>query len=157
MELKKITYSGIDTDDVTKQMEEGNDKLAEKGWREYRVDMLSSSTVRVTYARGEEDEEGLVDMRTLFRAAVKNHASDMLLSSGTAPVLRLNGELRAMALPPLRPEDIERLLFSVISRRQRVALEEKRELDFALSATLQLDAGGTPPVSRLQCRASRRP
>ena len=35
MELKKITYSGIDTDDVTKQMEEGNDKLAEKGWREY--------------------------------------------------------------------------------------------------------------------------
>ena len=43
---------------VTKQMEEGNDKLAEKGWREYRVDMLSSSTVRVTYARGEEDEEG---------------------------------------------------------------------------------------------------
>ena len=34
MELKKITYSGIDTDDVTKQMEEGNDKLAEKGWRE---------------------------------------------------------------------------------------------------------------------------
>ena len=58
MELKKITYSGIDTDDVTKQMEEGNDKLAEKGWREYRVDMLSSSTVRVTYARGEEDEEG---------------------------------------------------------------------------------------------------
>ena len=58
MELKKITYSGIDTDDVTQQMEEGNDKLAEKGWREYRVDMLSSSTVRVTYARGEEDEEG---------------------------------------------------------------------------------------------------
>ena len=43
---------------VTKQMEEGNAKLAEKGWREYRVDMLSSSTVRVTYARGEEDEEG---------------------------------------------------------------------------------------------------
>lgn len=102
---------------------------------------------------GEDDEEGLVDMRTLFRAAVKNRASDMLLSSGTSPMLRLNGELRAMALPPLSAEDIERLLFSVISRQQRIALEEKRELDFALSATLQLDAGGPPPVSRFRVNA----
>ena len=47
---------------VTKQMEEGNDKLAEKGWREYRVDMLSSSTVRVTYVRGEPDEDEDLDL-----------------------------------------------------------------------------------------------
>ena len=48
MEQKKVTYTGVDTEDV-----------AEKGWREYRVDMLSSSAVRVTYVRGEleEDEE----------------------------------------------------------------------------------------------------
>ena len=57
MEQKKITYTGIDTDDVTRLLEEGNDKQAEKGWREFRVDMLSSSTVRVTYVRGEPDEE----------------------------------------------------------------------------------------------------
>lgn len=57
MEQKKITYNGIDTDDVTAQLEAGNAKLAEKGWREYRVDMLSSSTVRVTYVRGEPDED----------------------------------------------------------------------------------------------------
>ena len=62
MELKKVLYSGIDTDDVTKEMEAAEAKMAEKGWRELRVDMLSSSTVRVTYARGpeeeDEDEEG---------------------------------------------------------------------------------------------------
>ncbi len=57
MEKKKVTYSGVDTDDVTNQLEEGNAKLAEKGWREHRVDMLSSSTVRVTYVRGELDED----------------------------------------------------------------------------------------------------
>ena len=51
MEQKKITYSGSDTEDVTVQLEAGNAKLAEKGWREYRVDMLSSSTVRVNYVR----------------------------------------------------------------------------------------------------------
>ena len=45
--------------DDLEQLEQGNAKLAEKGWREYRVDMLSSSAVRVTYVRGEleEDEE----------------------------------------------------------------------------------------------------
>ena len=45
MEQKKVTYTGVDTEDVTEQLEQGNAKLAEKGWREYRVDMLSSSGV----------------------------------------------------------------------------------------------------------------
>ena len=57
MELKKVVYTGLDTEDVTAQMEAAEGKLAEKGWREYRADMLSSSTVQVTYARGELDEE----------------------------------------------------------------------------------------------------
>ena len=59
MEQKKVPYTGVDTEDVTEQLEQGYAKLAEKGWREYRVDMLSSSAVRVTYVRGEleEDEE----------------------------------------------------------------------------------------------------
>ena len=51
MEQKKVTYTGLDTEDVTQMLEEGNRKQAEKGWQEYRVDMLSSSTVRVTYVR----------------------------------------------------------------------------------------------------------
>ena len=59
MEQKKVTYTGVDTEDVTEQLEQGNAKLAEKGWRESRVDQLRSSAVRVTYVRGEleEDEE----------------------------------------------------------------------------------------------------
>ena len=52
-----MTYMGADTQDVTEQLEAGNEKMAAKGWREYRVDMLSSSTVRVTYVRGEIEEE----------------------------------------------------------------------------------------------------
>ena len=44
MEQKKVTYTGLDTEDVTQMLEEGNRKQAEKGWQEYRVDMLSSST-----------------------------------------------------------------------------------------------------------------
>ena len=58
MEMKKVRYDGVDTDDVTAMLEAGNEKMAKKGWREGRVDMLSSSTLEVTYFRGEEDDEG---------------------------------------------------------------------------------------------------
>ena len=34
MEQKKVTYTGVDTEDVTEQLEQGNAKLAEKGWLE---------------------------------------------------------------------------------------------------------------------------
>ena len=41
MEQKKVTYSGVDTEDVTRQLEQGNAALAQKDWKEYRVDMRS--------------------------------------------------------------------------------------------------------------------
>ena len=90
------------------------------------------------YGSGLDDNDELVDMKTLFRTAVKIGASDMLLSAGAPPMLRLNGAMRSMDLPPLSAEDVERLLFSVISKHQRIVLEEKRELDFALSITLPM-------------------
>ena len=57
MEKKKVIYSGQDTDEVTQELEKGEASMAEKGWTPRRVDMLSSSTVRVTYVRGPEDDE----------------------------------------------------------------------------------------------------
>lgn len=57
MEMKKVMYNGLDTVDVTEKMEAAEVKMAQKGWREYRVDMLSSSTVEVTYVKGEIKEE----------------------------------------------------------------------------------------------------
>ncbi len=86
------------------------------------------------YTDSAEDEHG-VDMHQLLRCAVKNGASDLLLSTGAFPTLRINGQLRALELPELAPGDIQRLLFSIISPRQRIELEEQRELDFALAVT----------------------
>ena len=34
MEQKKVTYTGLDTEDVTQMLEEGNRKQAEKGWQD---------------------------------------------------------------------------------------------------------------------------
>ena len=57
MNTKRVLYNGMDTVDVTEKMEAAEAKLAQKGWREYRVDMLSSSTVQVTYVKGEIEED----------------------------------------------------------------------------------------------------
>ena len=86
-----------------------------------------------------EGSKNLVDMRTLFRSSIKNKASDLVLSVGAAPSLRLNGELQELDLPVLTPNDVQRLLFSVINQRQRVELETNRELDLALSISMPSD------------------
>lgn len=65
MEVKKVTYIGSDIEDVTKQLEEGIAKMEAKGWAARREDMLSGTTVRVTYTRGvlddDEDEEAFLE------------------------------------------------------------------------------------------------
>lgn len=87
----------------------------------------------------DSDDDSLVNMQFLLRMALENHASDLHLTVDTPPMLRINGILRPIDLPPLSTVDIQRLLYSVISPRQRVELEEKRELDFALSVQLSSD------------------
>lgn len=95
---------------------------------------------RSYYSDGSDKEkENAVDMRRLLRTAILNGASDLHLSYAASPNLRINGSLRSLDLPPLTRADIQRLLFSVINQSQRVELEEKRELDFALSVSFEND------------------
>jgi twitching motility protein PilT len=75
-------------------------------------------------------------MKNLLYSAIKNNASDILLTAGCRPVLRINGELNKLQSDVLKPADTQKLLFSVINRRQRTVFEEERELDFALTLNL---------------------
>ena len=90
------------------------------------------------YGSGSEERLDLeqIDMKTLLRSAVRNKASDLILSAGVPPMVKLDGELCKLDLPLLEPEDLERLIFSIVTRNQRIILEEKKELDFALAVTL---------------------
>ena len=87
----------------------------------------------------DESDGSLVNMRLLLRIAQDNNASDLHLTVNTPPMLRINGVLRPVALPPLNGIDVQRLLYSIITPRQRIEIEEKRELDFALSVRLNSD------------------
>ena len=95
-----------------------------------------SFTKRYAAEAENADDEGTINMKTLLRTAVRNKASDLLLTCNAPPMIRLHGAYCGMDLPKLTSDDVRHLLYSVISKRQKVTLEEKKELDFALSASL---------------------
>ncbi len=67
----------------------------------------------------------------LFRMTMKHKGSDLHLKVGNAPAMRLSGVLRAMQLPPLTATDMERLMFPLLTAKQKVILEEEGGVDFA--------------------------
>ena len=87
----------------------------------------------------EDPDIQFIDMSRLLKTAVKTGASDLLLSAGSSPVLRIHGELRPLDLPVLTGQDTARLLNSILNPIQRVEFEENREVDLALSISLVMD------------------
>ncbi len=79
------------------------------------------------------DPDQGISIKKLLRDALHYHASDLLLTVGTAPTVRLDGELRPFDMPKLKPSDTKKLLFSILSYTQRADFEQNREIDFALA------------------------
>jgi len=90
-------------------------------------------------AKAGDEVGGTTSMKSFLKGAIHFKASDMLLSVGNAPILRINGELLEMNVDKLNAADTRNLLFSILNRRQRAEFEQKKEIDFALSITLSDD------------------
>lgn len=73
-----------------------------------------------------------LDIGVFFREAAKRGASDVLLTAGTPPCLRLHNEIQRFDLPPLTSEQSRRLIYSVLTQAQIAKFEEELELDFAV-------------------------
>ena len=67
----------------------------------------------------------------LFRMVMKYKGSDLHLKVGLPPAMRLSGVLRMMQLPVLTTAEMERLMFPLLSARQKSILEETGGIDFA--------------------------
>jgi twitching motility protein PilT len=68
-------------------------------------------------------------IENLLEIVVEKKASDLHLSAGLPPAIRVDGELLRMDMPPMTPEDVEKLLFSMLTNEQRRNLEQNLELD----------------------------
>src|SRR5207253_4981112 len=67
---------------------------------------------------------------TLFRSAEKG-ASDLHLSCGEPPMLRVHGDLVRTEHPTLTPESVSELVNAIMSEPQRARFDREHEVDFA--------------------------
>ena len=72
-----------------------------------------------------------MDIRTLLEFAAENAASDLHLSAGSVPVVRVNGLLKKLNLPPLTDKEIRELALPLMNPSQKARFEERHEADFA--------------------------
>ncbi|MFJ7882518.1 type IV pilus twitching motility protein PilT [Pseudomonas sp. NPDC096917] len=72
-----------------------------------------------------------MDIADLLAFSVKHGASDMHVSAGVEPMLRVDGQMQRCQLPVLVPDQVRELIHSVMSDAQRSAFETDHEADFS--------------------------
>jgi twitching motility protein PilT len=77
----------------------------------------------------------MIDMDDLLREAVLRQASDLHITVGVPPILRINGHLVHMDHAVLLPDDTQELLNSITSKDQREKFGQLGELDFSYAIT----------------------
>jgi len=78
--------------------------------------------------------DGMVDIGSLFELVDARNASDLLITAGAPPALRVDGKIVRTQNRSLRSEDSKRLIYSVLTTEQRNRFERRHELDFSLVA-----------------------
>jgi twitching motility protein PilT len=72
-----------------------------------------------------------MDISDLLTFSVKNKASDLHLSSGLPPMIRVHGDIRKINLPEMDHAEVHRMLYDIMNDTQRKVFEEKLECDFS--------------------------
>lgn len=75
----------------------------------------------------------MVDLKELLLLAIEQGASDLHLTEGSPPILRIDGHLVRTEFPPLNGQDLKRSIYAVLNDTQREKFERELELDFSLS------------------------
>lgn len=75
----------------------------------------------------------MLDITDLLIFSQKNNASDLHLSAGSPPILRIQGDMTPYKGAPLTADGLKEMLYSIMSEAQRSEFEREWELDFAIS------------------------
>jgi twitching motility protein PilT len=74
-----------------------------------------------------------MDISELLAFVVKNKASDLHLSAGLPPMIRVHGDVRRINLPPMEHKDVHSMIYDIMSDSQRKTYEETLECDFSFA------------------------
>jgi twitching motility protein PilU len=67
------------------------------------------------------------DIHALLKLMVDKGASDLFLSCGAAPHIKIDGVTHPINVAVLRPADVKQMAYSIMTDRQRAAFEETME------------------------------
>ncbi len=76
-------------------------------------------------------EEKKVSIHQLLKTMVEAGGSDLHITTGTPPQLRIDGRMVPLKLPPLQPADTKQLCYSILTDAQKRKFEEENELDLS--------------------------
>ena len=74
-----------------------------------------------------------MDISELLAFVVKNKASDLHLSSGLPPMIRVHGDIRRINLPAMEHKDVHGMVYDIMNDGQRKFYEENLECDFSFA------------------------
>jgi len=72
-----------------------------------------------------------VELEDLLEFTVENNASDLHLSSGLPPMIRIDGEIRRLSAAPLTSSQILKMIYGIMNDRQRRIFDEDSDMDFS--------------------------
>jgi twitching motility protein PilT len=84
----------------------------------------------------------MVSLRELLEIMIKKNASDLHLTVGVPPVIRIDGRLTKLDMDVLSPEMTKKLAYSMMNEKQKLQFEENSELDMSF---------GIENLSRFRC------
>jgi len=74
-----------------------------------------------------------MDISELLAFSVKNKASDLHLSAGLPPMIRVHGDVRRINLPAMEHKDVHSMIYDIMNDGQRKQYEEMLECDFSFA------------------------
>jgi twitching motility protein PilT len=74
-----------------------------------------------------------MDLTELLAFVVKNKASDLHLSAGLPPMVRVHGDVKRINVPPLEHKDVHAMMYDIMNDGQRKFYEENLECDFSFA------------------------
>jgi twitching motility protein PilT len=77
------------------------------------------------------DQALQVNLHQLLRAMIEKGESDMHITTGAPPLLRIDGAIVPLKIPALSPVETKQLCYSVLTEEQKIQFEKTKELDLS--------------------------
>ncbi|MDQ6958816.1 MAG: type IV pilus twitching motility protein PilT [Mariprofundaceae bacterium] len=74
-----------------------------------------------------------MDISELLAFTVKNNASDLHVSSGEPPMIRIHGDITRIKMPSIEAREVQAMVYDIMTDSQRKVFEEHLELDFSFA------------------------